>query len=376
MNVHPTMDFEGLCQNIEKKAVQVRRELRNLGVDRPMGLGLWIPADVAFSIGQAELDRLRTVLENNEFLAFTFNGFPYGNFHQAVVKKEVYKPTWAEASRLEYTQRLIEIMHQVLPSGFDGSISTLPLGWPDESNDGAGSRTNANDDFFRKCSENLVAVSNSLNDLAERSGRHIAICIEPEPGCILDTADDMIRFFSDWIFQIGEGYGRYIKICHDVCHSSVMRENQVEVIENYNKAGVEIGKVQVSAAPQVVFADDGLNSERLQQLAEFAEPKYLHQTSTDSDGLVEDLALALENCQPTGRWVAHFHVPVFLPDLGLIETTQNEIFDAVLALQKYSAVQHFEIETYAWNVFPQNTFDSVEAGIAQELKWFFDSFAK
>ena len=33
-------------------------------------------------------------------MPFTFNGFPYGDFHQSVVKHRVYEPTWADAERL------------------------------------------------------------------------------------------------------------------------------------------------------------------------------------------------------------------------------------------------------------------------------------
>ena len=46
------------------------------------------------------------------------------------MKHKVYRPTWYEAARLEYTTRLVVILDSLLPSGVEGSISTLPIAWP------------------------------------------------------------------------------------------------------------------------------------------------------------------------------------------------------------------------------------------------------
>ena len=370
MNVYPTMDFDGLCNNISQNAVAIRNELKNLGEDREFSLGLWIPADVAFSMEHRQVGKLRDVLEQNQFSTFTMNGFPFGNFHQPVVKKEVYKPTWAEQQRVEYTLRLAEILHQLMSAGTNGTISTLPLGWPSDTSQA----TQATSEEFQQFSENLIAVSNSLNDLAEQSDRNISVCIEPEPGCILDSAKDIISFFVDWLFAAhGDHHSRHLKVCHDVCHSAVMREDQAEVISSYRNSGIEIGKVQVSAAPLIQFQNDGKDRERIDQLRAFAEPKYLHQTSTDADGLIEDLGPAMETCEFRGRWISHFHVPVYLESMEALGTTQSDIFSAMKAFDAESETQ-FEIETYAWGVLPQNQSSTIEEGIAREIQWFYDSF--
>jgi hypothetical protein len=58
------------------------------------------------------------------------NGFPYGDFHEPVVKHKVYQPTWYEPARWKYTLQLAEILNQLLLPGVEGSISTLPIAWP------------------------------------------------------------------------------------------------------------------------------------------------------------------------------------------------------------------------------------------------------
>src|SRR5205814_146559 len=106
---------------------------------------------------------------------YTFNGFPYGDFHKEVVKHDVYLPTWTDPRRLEYTRNLIAIQHALLPLGMAGSISTLPLAWGEP----------------RPTAEQLDAAAANLRQLAEelarlehKQGRFICLCIEPEPGCV------------------------------------------------------------------------------------------------------------------------------------------------------------------------------------------------
>ena len=64
-----------------------------------------------------------------------------------------------------------------------------------------------------------------------------------------------------------------------------MFEDQATAIQAYSDAGIQIGKVQVSAAVKVDFS--GIPTEerarKLSQLAMFAEPRYLHQTSVQND---------------------------------------------------------------------------------------------
>ena len=227
-------------------------------------------------------------------MPFTLNGFPYGDFHQDVVKHQVYFPTWAQPARTDYTRDLIAILHRLLPEGKEGSISTLPIAW--------GSPEPKFDELHQAAAA-LAKVAEHLAEFERSTGRLIHIDIEPEPGCILQRLGDVVRFFENYLLLPGRDEAvirRYLRVCHDVCHAAVMFEEQADVLNRYRSAGIEVGKVQVSSAVALDL-DELPASERaqaLQQLAEFNEPRYLHQTMIRLDPEVppvffEDLHLAL-----------------------------------------------------------------------------------
>ena len=375
-NVHPGRTIDEVKQNLTKFALDVKSQVRP---NEPMGIGLWL-SDTA----GRELDDRNRLLEFRDWLAehdlipFTLNGFPFGDFHQAVVKHDVYRPTWAEPARLDYTVRLAEILNVLLPPSVDGTISTLPLGWPV---DGTASHID-DDSFWELSARNLQTCAQRLDQIAQTSGRNICVCIEPEPGCILDTCDDIVQFFDQHLMPPPSSprlVYNYIGVCHDICHSAVMFEEQSTAVTEYRDAGILIGKVQVSSAVNVDF-DSGSEEERRlkrQQLGSFAEPKYLHQTSVrvgDDVKFFEDLQLALESAGdvPSGQWRVHFHVPIFSESLDLIGTTQSDIERCIATIKNSGEpLPHFEVETYAWNVLPQqHQFDSLADGIAKEVAWF------
>ncbi|MEM7456094.1 MAG: metabolite traffic protein EboE, partial [Planctomycetota bacterium] len=275
--------------------------------------------------------------------------------------------------RLAYTLRLASIFTDLLPNEEAATISTLPLGWPVDTYE---------DQFLAACVFNLRKLAEGLADLKERSGKKIVVCIEPEPGCIFDRAEDVVRFFENRLLtgnkETDSRILEHIGVCHDVCHSSVMFESQDLAIKTYAGAGIQVGKVQVSSAVEVDFRN--CDQEELllkkEQLRRFAEPRYLHQTSVRQDDgeilFYEDLHLALEAGPVSGLWRVHFHVPVFVQSFEHINTTQQDIFFLMSAMQEYQPeTTDFEVETYAWNVMPHDLqAESVSESIAAELKWF------
>ncbi len=376
-NVHPGRTIAEVKQNLTTYSLAVKSQVRP---HQPMGIGLWLSATAARELDdQTRLFEFRDWLAESGLVPFTLNGFPFGDFHQDIVKHDVYRPTWAEPERLEYTVRLAEILNVLLPKGINGTISTLPLGWPVD-----GDKSNVDDELFWKSSaRNLRACAERLDDLAQTSGRNIFVCLEPEPGCVLDTCEDVVGFFDQHLLSsdapTNEMIRNHIGVCHDVCHSAVMFEKQSKAVTEFQQAGIRIGKVQVSSAVAVEFEDENSqdNIDRLKQLSSFAEPRYLHQTSVrDQAGqtFFEDLPDAIAACadNPRGSWRVHFHVPIFSETLDLIGTTQADIRECIQAIQQSGEpMPHLEIETYAWNVLPllfrQN---SLADGIAKEISWF------
>jgi hypothetical protein len=69
------------------------------------------------------------------------------------------------------------------------------------------------------------------------------------------------------------------------------------------------------------------------------------------------------------QWRAHFHVPIFTEEYGLVQSTQSDIVD-VLSIQKAkSFTNHLEVETYTWGVLPDAKKLPIDDSIARELNW-------
>ncbi len=386
-NVHGGTTLDEVKANLEQFACEVKRQV---APDSPMPIGLWLSHSAISDLGDSSQSQIDATNAFGDWLAergldpFTFNGFPLGDFHQEVVKHDVYLPTWADTTRLEYTKNLALVQTMLLarstsPPTFQ-TISTLPLGWPPVPKaslfiDGV--------EFLKQCATNLKKLADYLVRLKIETGSHVMVCIEPEPGCVFDTCDDIVRFFQEYLLDEEsakvEQVLEHIGVCHDVCHSAVMFEDQATAVRAYTDAGIRIGKVQVSSAIKVEFdGDQESNQRKLQQLSQFSERRYLHQTSIRNSAgahFHEDLSIALaSHPKPSGEWRVHFHVPIFAEHLGLIDTTQNEI-DAFLVatFEQQVCIEHYEIETYAWNVLPSEHRDlasNLASGIAEELRWF------
>ena len=351
-NVHAGTTLEETVANLRLHAVAVREELG----DSTLGIGLWIPESVLDQLKtRAEVHALRANLEHWGLFVYTMNGFPQRNFHAEVVKHAVYQPDWRTRARLEYTCRLAEILVDLAPDHLpELSISTLPVGW------------RAAVDDVEPAIGRLTELAEFLSGLEERTGRLVHVDLEPEPGCWLDTSQDVVRLFE----RLPETSRRHLRVCHDICHSAVMFEPQAKAIETYRSAGIAIGKIQVSSCPEAELR--GSDRKVIDALSSFVEPRYLHQTvlQDDSGGhhFHEDLAGALGSGQLEGMLRVHFHVPLFAPSLGVLGTTQREIVECLKALG--DEVPPLEVETYAWTVLPEaHRRDELAKGIADELRW-------
>ena len=96
-----------------------------------MGIGLRLSNQMSLDLVNGKtLQSFKSWLDENDFYVFTVNGFPFGDFHDAVIKDNVHKPDWTQNDRLEYTLRLFDILGQLLPADVNkGSISTSPLSY-------------------------------------------------------------------------------------------------------------------------------------------------------------------------------------------------------------------------------------------------------
>lgn len=380
-NVHAGTDLASIRSNLSQYAIPVREQ-----IGETMGVGLWIPAEAAHElIDRSAAAEFAQWLAEARLLPFTFNGFPYGNFHEPVVKHRVYKPAWWQPERRQYTSKLIGILDMLLPEGRTGSISTLPLGW------GTSGWGTADAAQLATAATNLRAIANELRDLEQKSGRRIVLAIEPEPGCCLDTSADVVQFFERYFPE--PDYRRYLTVCHDICHAEVMFEAQADVLRRYAEYGITVGKVQVSSAVDVRWAEMDAETRQaaVEQLSRFAEDRYLHQTGrllgNGSKRWVDDLPQWLSQLSQDPslaggdrRWRVHFHVPIFLEQFGRLHATQEAIRECLRALLQTPSdlrTDHLEVETYAWGVLPEEMRRSgLAESIAAEMRWLHQTLAE
>jgi hypothetical protein len=322
--------------------------------------------------------RFRAALDDAGVRLFTLNGFPYGDFHAAAVKARVYRPDWADPARADYTLRLAEILAACLPDETaEGTVSTLPLGykpdWTVAKHDAA--------------LGHLCELAAALAALKECSGRAVRICLEMEPGCVLETTSQVMTLFVDELPAAAarrgvaaEHLAAHLGVCFDVCHQAVMFEDIGQSLTALCDAGVAVGKIQVSSALAAAAPGDSAVRE---VLTGFAEPKYLHQVRCrDAAGTlhgVMDLPKALhdQSFPAAWPWRIHFHVPVQSRALctGLLDTTQASIGAALDFLRDHPARvhPHLEVETYTWRVLPEGLRPrddgQLVTGLTLELQW-------
>ena len=348
-NVHPAEDLAGIVAQLDAYAVAIRR---HLDAD-VLGLGLWLAAPVAAELAAdpAARRRFRRELDSRGLEVVTLNGFPYQAFQAPVVKHAVYHPDWTTPERLAYTLDLARVLVDLLPDdAARGSISSLPLAWRepwDPARAGAAAR-------------HLDELAKGLAAIAGDAGRPVRVGFEPEPGCLIENTTQAVE-------QLSNVDTEWLGVCLDLAHLACAWEEPAAAVDRLRAAGVPIVKVQVSAALEA--ADPVAAAEVLHA---YAEPRFLHQTRTDTGAVADDLDEALERRLP-GAWRIHYHVPLHAEPAAPLTSTVPVLRAAVreLLAGPEPACDHFDVETYTWGVLPaeQRPRDAagLAAGIAAEL---------
>ena len=354
-NVHPAEDLEGVVRQLDVYAgpARIAAGLESVGV------GLWIPRDLAARLVASREDRavLRAALERNGLEVRTLNAFPYAAFHAEVVKLDVYRPDWTTPERLAYTIDCARLLADLLPAGADGSISTLPLGW----REGWGPEQDA------AAVRQLALLVAELRELRRSTGHAIRLAIEPEPGCILDTVEDVVAWLHP---RIGLVDPAYVGVCLDTCHLAVSFADPAAAVRRIRDAGLRVVKVQASAALHV---EDPADPAARAAVGALVEKRYLHQTRENGAGgvlRVDDLPEALDTLPGAGPWRVHFHVPLHHRPAAPLSATTAVLAEAVSAVDAawpYDEI-HLDVETYTWAVLADAPSD-LSVGIGAELAW-------
>ena len=377
--VHPADDWDQLWKSVNTYLPQVKSRM---SPNQTFGTCLRISAPSAAALSADPVKRadLKKFLADNDLYVYTANAFVYGVFKKQIIKEDVYEPDWQTDDRVEYTMQVANLLAELAPEGIEPSIQSAPLGFKPKV---------TGDNVVQTYTTNVIRVVSHLVKLHEDMGRVVTLGLEPEPRCFLETTDETVDYFTRHLYS-GETAKRLAKatglneadaavamrkhtgVVFDIGHQAVGYEDIPTSLQKLVDSGVQIVKLQEAAS---MFMPN-VTQKTVDALQPFAKTIYLSQTCQKKDGKTTwflNLEDAFEDWykNPGPRdWRTHFHVPVFLNDLGAFGTTRFALEEALAFHRKTPLSAHLEIETYTWDVLPDHlkTGDIVEY-VCREMDW-------
>jgi sugar phosphate isomerase/epimerase len=348
-NVHPGESWAETLDSLEHWTLRVKEQVCPNG---PYAIGLRLSDRASRELSEpATLLSFQRWLDRHHCYVFTLNGFPFGRFHGTRVKESVYRPDWTDPQRLEYTLRLFELLARLVPTGIEGSVSSVP---------GSFKEFMQTPEQARLIRANLWRCVEHLAKICADTGRKIHLGLEPEPLGLLETSGETIRFFNE-LRSEHPGDSRleeHLGVNYDTCHFAVEFEEPQQALAAFRRHGIRLSKIQLSNALRLRPSPASLR-----RLAAFGDDVYLHQVIVRAaDGSLvrfKDLEAALAS--PLARtnlsateWRVHFHIPLQSRSDSEFDTTADHVLGVLKLLQAEPGLcSHLEMETYTWAVLPE-----------------------
>ena len=224
-------------------------------------------------------------MRDGDYYVPTINGFPFGAFHRERVKENVYLPDWRDRRRVDYTQPAGE------PAG-GAAERSRPRPRAASARCLARSKgTSIPPDDAAAIAVSILEHAEHLAALRKSTGVTIALAIEPEPACFIETTAEAVDFFTRFLFDDAfvragspltvDEVRRHVGVCFDACHMAVEFEDHASALASLDRAGIRVPKFQISSALRV--SDPSAGSPGRRALERFAEDTYLHQVVARSD---------------------------------------------------------------------------------------------
>jgi len=377
--VHPGDTWEEMWHSLTTYVPAVKERVCP---DRPFGVSLRLSGKSAerLTADAKERARLKAFLADNDMYLYTVNAFPHGQFKGVRVKEQVYEPDWRTDQRALYTMQVADILAEVVPAGIAPSIQSPPCGFKPRV---------TGPDVVDAYTRQVLGVVAHLVRLEERTGRTVTLALEPEPFCFMEVTAEAVDYFTGHLYAdksaetLAKATGipvakahaalrRHLGLVYDICHQAVEFEDISASLASLVAAAIPIFKLQEAAALRVPV----VTRELVDALTPFADTVYLTQTIENRDGRLtrylnlEDAFTAWNKDPGPREWRTHFHVPVFLDDLGLFKTTRFAIEEALRFHKATPVSRQLEIETYTWDVLPAHlkTGDITDY-VVRELEW-------
>lgn len=383
-NIHAGESWDDHFAQLQKHLPAIKKEI---APHRAMGIGLRLSDEASVDLSKSDnLSTFKQWLKAQHAYVFIMNGFPFGGFHRTVVKDKVHAPDWTTPERERYTSRLAHLLSELLPEGMEGGISTSPLSyryWHVEKQ---------LPEIFEESTLQLLRVVDQLIQIKQATGKSIHIALEPEPDGLIGDGKEFINWYTDYLIPIGVPYlsrlygcdkdaveryiRQHIQLCYDVCHFAVNFEEHALMISRLKELGIKVGRIQISSALKATFPSAPEDRQAtVNAFARFDESVYLHQVvSLQQSGQYKryrDLpeALADKDKDSAKEWRAHFHVPVFEEDYGKLQSTQSDIRELISIHKHTPFTSHLEVETYTWEVLPEEKKLPLTESITREMQW-------
>ncbi len=361
-NVHAGETLAQVERSLDEFVVPVAR--RFVG-DASFPVGLFVSAATASELAQPDrCARFADFLAQRRLTIATFNCFPFGGFHRERVKRDVYRPSWLESARVDFTLQAARVAATLVPAGSVVPISTLA---------GACKLDGNGPEVHRAIASNLALVAAGLARLFEETGREVVLCLEPEPFTTIETSAEAVAFFSGPLASAAtrasyvaaggassaasEALRRHLGLCYDCCHQAVEFEAPELALGLLAAAGVRIGKMQLSSA--LVARSDGTADQQLSALRRFVEPRWLHQSFVrEANGRVapyldlDEGITAFAGASVGAELRVHYHVPIDRAQVDGLLTTRGEWIQALRISRRLGLTDCFEVETYTLPTLP------------------------
>ena len=360
-NIHRGEDWAQTFRSLKTDVMSVRDRVSQ---NKAYAIGLRLSDLASRELSDpAVLETFQQWLKDQNCYIFTINGFPFGDFHETRVKEQVYVPDWTSKDRLEYTNRLFDLIAVLAPDGVDGSVSTLP---------GSFKEFITEESQEIQIRENIWQCVEYISELSARTGKALHLGLEPEPCGYFETSTETVFFFESLYAQHPNDSRLYehLGVNYDTCHLAVEYEEPRMAIGALRDAGLRISKLHLSAA-LIVQPDDTVKG----NLKAFEDDVYLHQviekTRLGTLNRYRDLDTALAAGGEAEEWRIHFHVPLHSPDGDWFKTTREHTEGVLDLLQEDPQLcSHLEMETYTWEVLPNQIKDlDVVDQLVGEYEW-------
>jgi hypothetical protein len=362
-NIHRGETWAETLTTLNRYTLAVRDKV---SPGKPYAIGLRLGDQASRELSEpGTLLAFQRWLDQHQCYIFTINGFPYGRFHGSRVKEQVYVPDWTTHDRLDYTNRLFDLLIKLVPEGVEGSVSTVPCSFKEFIK---------KQDQVQAMRANLWSCVEHIARLGEQSGKKLHLGLEPEPLCYLETSGETTQFFDEMRADRPHDsrLAQHLGVNYDNCHLAVEFEEPRDVVKRFQEQGIKISKLHFSSALKV-----RPTPEVRQALKSFADDIYFHQViARGGDGGItryKDLDLALSEIsnlksQISDEWRIHFHIPLHSQPTPLFDNTSDHILGVMDILKENPALcSHIEMETYTWEVMPlelknRNVVDQLVSG--------------